>query len=364
MSVDTLREAFSSPPKSCGKFFHIFTIYQLVRKFYDREIKTWAELMTTLGVEPPDPTKDESSQKVAQYGINSMHVNSFFKYLMDIPNDYWTNIPTDADPTAIRVRDGVAIEDDMALRSILPQIRPKRGCRSAEEEAAVKALAKRRRLMASSAAGNQYPAAQPSWPADAGGRAFALPGPDMPHRVDYDSLYPVPPSIGQRPASAVTPTPNDAGLGGNSPYINSANRVNGANGVNGASGLYTNSHCDTYANGGQTAIIIPIPTENTKPHEIGIDAPPSAQRPFQPVAICGMACRLPGGIHSPSELWSFLHAGKDARGPVPPTRYNISTYNSPDKKPGSIIARSTNDLAALATSFSIPRTEVETLDPQ
>jgi acyl transferase domain-containing protein len=92
---------------------------------------------------------------------------------------------------------------------------------------------------------------------------------------------------------------------------------------------------------------------------------------FQPVAICGMACRLPGGIHSPSELWSFIQDGQDARGPVPSTRYNASAYHSPDKKPGSIITQqgyfldSTNDLAALDTSFfSMPRGEVETLDPQ
>ncbi|KAF7563661.1 hypothetical protein G7046_g476 [Stylonectria norvegica] len=95
------------------------------------------------------------------------------------------------------------------------------------------------------------------------------------------------------------------------------------------------------------------------------------QRPFQPVAICGMACRLPGGIHSPSELWAFLNAGRDARGPVPSSRYNIAAYHSPNKKPGSVIAQqgyfldATNDLAALDTSFfSMPRSEVETLDPQ
>jgi acyl transferase domain-containing protein len=84
-----------------------------------------------------------------------------------------------------------------------------------------------------------------------------------------------------------------------------------------------------------------------------------------------MACRLPGGIHSPSELWDFLYEGRDARGPVPSSRYNISAFYSPDKKPGSVIAQqgyfldSTNDLAALDTSFfSMPRNEVETLDPQ
>src|SRR6478735_11018614 len=59
--------------------------------------------------------------------MNSMHVKAFFEYLMDIPNDYWTRIPTDSNPTSQPIRDGVAIEDDMALRALFPHIRPKRG---------------------------------------------------------------------------------------------------------------------------------------------------------------------------------------------------------------------------------------------
>lgn len=71
LSTDTeaLREAFRNPPRSGGKVFNTFTVYELVKKFYDKEIKTWTELTTTLGVEPPDPSKDESAQKVAQYGV-------------------------------------------------------------------------------------------------------------------------------------------------------------------------------------------------------------------------------------------------------------------------------------------------------
>ncbi|RGP77312.1 hypothetical protein FLONG3_4547 [Fusarium longipes] len=129
----SLREAFRNPPRSGGKSFSTFAIYELVRKFYDRDIRTWTELTTKLGVEPPDPNKEESAQKVAQYGVrlkkwmNSMHVKAFFEYLMDIPNDYWTRIPTDGNPTSQPIRDGVALEDDMALRALLPHIRPKRG---------------------------------------------------------------------------------------------------------------------------------------------------------------------------------------------------------------------------------------------
>lgn len=65
---EALREAFRNPPKSGGKTFDTFSIYELVRKFYSKEIKTWTELTIALGVEPPDPS-NESAQKLTQYGV-------------------------------------------------------------------------------------------------------------------------------------------------------------------------------------------------------------------------------------------------------------------------------------------------------
>lgn len=65
----SLREAFRSPPRSGGKSFNTFIVFELVCKFYNKEIRTWTELTTRLGVEPPDPSKDESAQKIAQYGV-------------------------------------------------------------------------------------------------------------------------------------------------------------------------------------------------------------------------------------------------------------------------------------------------------
>ncbi|KAF3480038.1 uncharacterized protein GIQ15_07014 [Arthroderma uncinatum] len=149
--------------------------------------------------------------------------------------------------------------------------------------------------------------------------------------------------------------PSDEATGSRNTYLN------GTMGAKGVNGIYTNGHIDSNEADGR----------GTNPRNGPIDTTPKPPQPFQPVAICGMACRLPGGIHSPSELWAFLHAGRDARGPVPSSRYNISAFHSPDKKPGSVISQqgyfldSTNDLAALDTSFfSMPRSEVETLDPQ
>ncbi|KAL2074713.1 hypothetical protein VTL71DRAFT_8492 [Oculimacula yallundae] len=92
---------------------------------------------------------------------------------------------------------------------------------------------------------------------------------------------------------------------------------------------------------------------------------------FEPIAICGMACRLPGGIKSPDELWKFLMEQQDARVRVPATRFNIDGYYSATKKPGSTNSQygyfldESVDLAGLDTTFfSMHRVEAEWLDPQ
>lgn len=66
--------------------------------------------------------------------MNSMHVKAFFEYLMNIPNEYWTQIPKGSDPLGEPFREGVAVEDDMALRALLPHIRPKRGRKRPEDD--------------------------------------------------------------------------------------------------------------------------------------------------------------------------------------------------------------------------------------
>ncbi|KAJ5100126.1 polyketide synthase [Penicillium argentinense] len=113
------------------------------------------------------------------------------------------------------------------------------------------------------------------------------------------------------------------------------------------------------------------------PHQIndneasgnGISVPKVASQ--LPIAICGMSVRLPGGLHSPQQLWDFLVSKKDARGPVPKSRYNVAAYYSETSKPNSVNTEygyfldESIDLATIDTSFfTMGKSEVERTDPQ
>lgn len=69
VETSALREAFRSPPKSGGKTFSTFALFELIKKLETKELKTWAELALKLGVEPPDQEKGQSSQKIQQYAV-------------------------------------------------------------------------------------------------------------------------------------------------------------------------------------------------------------------------------------------------------------------------------------------------------
>lgn len=62
-----------------------------------------------------------------------MHVDAFFEYLLNKSHIYWTHVPSIHEPPSESGRDGVVAEEDLALRALLPETKPKRGRRKAGE---------------------------------------------------------------------------------------------------------------------------------------------------------------------------------------------------------------------------------------
>ncbi len=59
-----------------------------------------------------------------------------------------------------------------------------------------------------------------------------------------------------------------------------------------------------------------------------------------PIAVVGMSCRFPGGVHSPADLWKLLRDGSDAVAPFPTDRgWSLDTLYNPDPEvPGTCSA--------------------------
>jgi hypothetical protein len=84
-----------------------------------------------------------------------MHVDAFFEYCLGHPHAYYTQLPPSG-PFVSESRDGVPLEEDLALRALVPQWKPKRGRKRAEErELDEEKLVKRPQLDTSVAALHQ-----------------------------------------------------------------------------------------------------------------------------------------------------------------------------------------------------------------
>nr|AHB82065.1 polyketide synthase [Jahnella sp. MSr9139] len=88
-----------------------------------------------------------------------------------------------------------------------------------------------------------------------------------------------------------------------------------------------------------------------------------------PLAIIGMACRLPGGADSPAALWDLLREGRDATREIPRERWDVDAWYSDDPDaPGKMNVRRGGFLADIASFdaafFGISPPTAEAMDPQ
>lgn len=96
----------------------------------------------------------------------------------------------------------------------------------------------------------------------------------------------------------------------------------------------------------------------------------SSQHVKEPVAIVGMACRLPGDSNSPQALWNLMEQGKCASTGAPESRFNLNGHFDGSRKrntlksPGAMFLEN-NDLSEFdARFFSISTQEAIAMDPQ
>ena len=88
-----------------------------------------------------------------------------------------------------------------------------------------------------------------------------------------------------------------------------------------------------------------------------------------PIAICGIAMRLPGGVNNAEAFWDVLFNGKDLRTPIPANRYNALAFSNALGKKSAIKTQYgyflDHDLSRLdASFFSMTQTDLERTDPQ
>ena len=89
----------------------------------------------------------------------------------------------------------------------------------------------------------------------------------------------------------------------------------------------------------------------------------------EPIAVVGIGCRLPGGIHDPAAFWRRLREGFDAIGEMPADRWRADAwYDAASDAPGTMSTRSGGFLEGVdrfdARFFQISPREAQSMDPQ
>jgi phthiocerol/phenolphthiocerol synthesis type-I polyketide synthase C len=91
----------------------------------------------------------------------------------------------------------------------------------------------------------------------------------------------------------------------------------------------------------------------------------------EPIAVVGMACRLPGGVNSPDEFWRLLQDGRSGISRVPADRWDADAFYTEDYTvPGTICTTQGGFITSWqpdqfdAEFFGISPREAAAMDPQ
>jgi acyl transferase domain-containing protein len=141
------------------------------------------------------------------------------------------------------------------------------------------------------------------------------------------------------------------------PNLNGSSITNVVNG---------NTDSASHVNGDVNGSDIPQSNGNVDPN---LKSNGDAVEVAEPIAIVGMAMRLPGGIRDSESFWDLLVNKKSVQCRVPKDRYNIDAFYGPGKS-GHVGTQygyflEDLDLANFDASFwSTTRQEAEVMDPQ
>ncbi|WPB82528.1 amino acid adenylation domain-containing protein [Archangium violaceum] len=114
----------------------------------------------------------------------------------------------------------------------------------------------------------------------------------------------------------------------------------------------------------------PSPSEDTPTLASGRTAlRPLEHAGTEPIAIIGMACRMPGGADSPDSFWELLRNGTDTIRDIPAERWDVDAFYDPDPSaPGKTYTRRGAFLEGIdrfdAPFFGISPREAAFMDPQ
>ena len=91
----------------------------------------------------------------------------------------------------------------------------------------------------------------------------------------------------------------------------------------------------------------------------------------EPIAICGMALRLPGALKTPDQFWTLLTEKRDARARIPIERFDAEAFHSVSGKSGFINSQygyfldESAEVGAIDNSlFRMSQQESQSMDPQ